>query len=63
MDVPLIDIYLNKKVADFETRLIESGMAKLINSFNTAIATYLYNRHPYKPLKETHPETGPTKAE
>ncbi len=37
MDVLPIDIYLNKRIADFERRLVESGMTELISSSNIAI--------------------------
>ncbi len=63
MDVLSVNIYFNKKVADFEKRLVESGMTKLINNSNIAIAIYLYNRHLYRYLKEIYLEIGPTKAE
>ncbi len=63
MDIPSVNIYLNKRVANFERRLMESGMTKLISNSNIAIATYLYNRHPYRYLKETYPKIGPTKIE
>ncbi len=63
MDIPSVDIYLNKRVVDFEKRLVESGMTELISSSNTAIAIYLYNRHPYRYLKEAYLETGLAKAE
>ncbi len=63
MNVPPVDIYLNKRIADFERRLVESGMTELISSSNAAIAIYLYNRHLYRHPKEAHPEAGPTKAE
>ncbi len=63
MDIPSVNIYLNKRVADFERRLVESEMTELISSFNTAITTYLYNRHPYRCPKETYLKTGPVKAE
>ncbi len=38
-------------------------MTELISSFNTAITIYLYNKHPYRYLKEAYPEAGPIKAE
>ncbi len=63
MDIPSIDIYLNKKIVDFERRLMESGITKLISNSNIAITTYLYNKHPYKHPKEAYPEIEPTKAE
>ncbi len=63
VDVPSIDIYLNKRIADFERRLVESGITKLISNSNTAIATYLYNRHPYRYPKKVYPKAGPAKVE
>ncbi len=63
MDVLSVDIYFNKKIADFERRLVKSGMTELINNSNTTITIYLYNRHPHRHLKETHPETRSTKVE
>ncbi len=63
IDILLIDIYFNKRIADFERRLMESGMTELINNSNTTITIYLYNRHLYRHLKEAYPETGPTKTE
>ncbi len=63
MDVLSINIYLNKRIVDFERRLIESEMTEIINNFNIAIVTYLYNRHSYRYLKEIYLETGLTKVE
>ncbi len=63
VDVPPIDIYLNKRIVDFERRLVESEMTELINSSNIAIAIYLYNRYPCRCPKEAYPETGPAKTE
>ncbi len=63
VDILPVNIYLNKRVADFERRLMKSGMTELISNFNAAIAIYLYNKHPYRHPKETYPETGPVKAE
>ncbi len=63
MDVPSIDIYLNKRVADFEKRLVESGMTELINNSNIAIAIYLYNRHLCRCPKEVYPKAGLAKVE
>ncbi len=62
MDILSIDIYFNKRIADFEKRLVESGMTELINNSNTTITTYLYNRHPYRHLKEIYLEIGLAKA-
>ncbi len=63
VDVPPVDIYLNKKVADFERKLVESGMTELISNSNTAITTYLHNRHPYRHPKEAYPELRLAKVE
>src|SRR5208337_1669020 len=41
VDIPPLDIYLNKKVADFEARLQTSGMARLISNSTAAIASWL----------------------
>ncbi len=58
MDIPSIDIYFNKRVADVERRLVESGMTELISSSIAAIAIYVYNRHLYR-----HPKAAPTETE
>ncbi len=63
MNILLIDIYFNKRIVDFERRLIESGMTKLINNSNITITTYLYNRHPYRYSKEIYSEIRPIKIE
>ncbi len=63
VDVLSIDIYLNKRITDFERRLVESGMTELISNSNTAIAIYLYNRHLYKHPKEIYSEVGLAKTE
>ncbi len=63
IDILSIDIYLNKRIADFERRMIESRMTKLINSSNITIAIYLYNRYLYRYPKEIYLEIGPIKAE
>ncbi len=63
MDILSVDIYFNKRIADFEKRLIESGMIELINNSNAAIAIYLYNRYLYRCSKKVYLETGPAKAE
>ncbi len=63
VDVLSIDIYFNKRITDFERRLMESGITELISSSNIAIAIYLYNRHLYRYLKEIYPKTGSTKTE
>ncbi len=63
VDILSIDIYFNKRVADFERRLMESGMAELISNSNIAIAIYLCNRYLCRCSKEVYPEIGPVKAE
>src|SRR5208337_5617641 len=40
VNIPLLDIYLNKKVADFEARLQTLGMVRLISNSTAAIASW-----------------------
>ncbi len=63
VDILSIDIYLNKRIVDFERKLIESEITKLINNSNTTITIYLYNKHPYRYLKKMHLEIESTKIE
>jgi hypothetical protein len=45
-NVPPLDLYLNKRLADFEQRLEISGMAQLVRNSNAAIASWLRRRYP-----------------
>ena len=52
--VPPIDIYLNKRVAEFETRLEQTGMIQRIHSASTAVATRLRQQRGRRPRRQ-HP--------
>ncbi len=43
-DTPPLDLYLNKRIAEFEARLEASGMAQLIRDSNAAITNTLRQR-------------------
>src|SRR5208337_5440351 len=44
VDIPPLDIYLNKKVADFEARLQTLRIVRLISNSTAAIASWLRRR-------------------
>jgi hypothetical protein len=45
-NVPPLDLYLNKRLSDFEQRLEVSGMSQLIRNSNAAVSSWLRRRHP-----------------
>src|ERR1700740_3615057 len=52
--VPPLDLYLNGRVAQFEGRIEESGMAQLIRDSCTTIARKLRNRQRHYTMPQTH---------
>jgi hypothetical protein len=52
--VPPPDLYLNGRVAQFEGRIEESGMAQLIRDSCTTIARKLRNRRRHYTMPQTH---------
>ncbi len=66
--VPPLDIYLNKRVAEFEERLVASGMAQRIRGACATIADRLRKRAQRirgaaKPKFEPPPKGGDERAE
>src|SRR5208337_3820453 len=57
VNIPPLDIYLYKKVADFEARLQTSGIVRLISNSTATIASWLRRRrHRPKPGFYPYPE-------
>jgi Reverse transcriptase (RNA-dependent DNA polymerase) len=58
--VPPLDIYLSKRVADFEARLVSTGKAELLRNTRGAVATAIRNRRTRRDSRLTTTNPVPT---